>query len=215
MRIVDLSHEITTDMPVWPGTPRPEFSELCTIARDGFAEQSICMSSHTGTHIDAPAHIIEGGDSLDRLDVGRFYGNGLLIDVRDTVGGTITRDLLQPFSPLISESDFVLLHTGWYRFWGLERYDRDYPVLTAEAAAWMSGFSLKGIGIDAPSFDTPGVDEYPVHRQLLEAGNLLIENLANFHRLPETGFFLSVFPLAIQGAEACSVRAVAFLPPIL
>jgi kynurenine formamidase len=213
MRIVDLSHEIKNDMPVWPGTAGPEFSELCTIARDGFAEQSICMSSHTGTHIDAPAHIIEGGDSLDRLDVGRFYGKGLLIDVRDTADGAVTRDLLQPFSVQIAESDFVLLHTGWYRFWGLERYDRDYPVLTSEAASWIAGFPLKGIGIDAPSFDASGVDEYPVHRQLLGAGILLIENLANFHRLPVTGFSLSVFPLGIADAEACPVRAVALLPP--
>ena len=213
MRIVDLSHTITADMPVWPGTPPPEFSELCTIAHDGFAEQSIRISSHTGTHIDAPAHMIEGGDTLDRFEVGRFFGQGLLIDLREQAGGSITLDALTPFSPLMAEIEFVLLHTGWSRFWGEETYDRDYPALTLEAASWVAGFRLKGIGIDAPSFDSIGHDDYPVHRRLLEAGIILIENLTNFHQLPETGFSLLVFPLGIQGAEACPVRAVALLPP--
>lgn len=214
MRIVDLSHTITADMPVWPGTPPPEFSELCTIARDGFAEQSIRISSHTGTHIDAPAHMIEGGDTLDRLDVGRFFGKGLLIDLRQLEGGSITLDAITPFSPLIAESEFVLLHTGWSRFWGEELYDRDYPALTLEAASWIAGFRLKGIGIDAPSFDGAGHDDYPVHTRLLEAGIILIENLTNLYRLRETVFSLSVFPLDLKGAEACPVRAVALLPPL-
>jgi kynurenine formamidase len=213
MRIVDLSHAITADMPVWPGTPRPDFSELCTIARDGFAEHSIRMSSHTGTHLDAPAHIIEGGDTLDRLDIGQYHGKGILIDLRDVAGGDITREALMPFGPLIDMSEFVMLHTGWGRFWGQACYDRDYPVLTDDAASWIAGFGLKGIGIDAPSFDVPGAGSYPIHRLLLGSGILLIENLANLFLLPETGFFLSIFPLGIAGAEACPVRAIAFLPP--
>lgn len=212
MRIVDLSHKITSDMPVWPGTPRPEFSELCTIARDGFAERSIRISSHTGTHIDAPAHIIEGGDTLDRLDVGRFFGKGLLIDLREQEGASIPLGALTPFSSLIAESEFLLLHTGRSRFWGQERYDRDYPALTLEAASWIAGFKPKGIGIDAPSFDSIGRDGYPVHRRLLEAGIILIENLTNLDRLAGAVFSLSVFPLGLYGAEACPVRAVALLP---
>jgi kynurenine formamidase len=200
-------------MPVWPGTPQPDFSALCTIARDGFAEQSIRISSHTGTHIDAPSHIIEGGDSLDRLDLGRFYGRGILLDLRDAAGGLIRREALQPSGAMIAESEFVLLYTGWSSFWGEERYDRDYPVLTVEAASWMASFNLKGIGIDAPSFDASGVGQYPVHRELLGSGILLIENLTNLFLLPETGFFVSIFPLSIAGADACPVRAVAHLQP--
>ncbi|NTW52252.1 MAG: cyclase family protein [Chlorobiaceae bacterium] len=213
MRIVDLSHVITSDMPVWPGTSPPEFSEICTIARDGFAEQSISISSHTGTHIDAPAHIIDGGASIDTLDIGRFFGKALLVDLYSQPGGSIPVEALRPFAPLIEQSDFLLLHTGWSRFWGQGGYDRDYPVLSAGAASWIAGFSLKGVGIDAPSFDLSGSDDYPVHRCLLAEGILLIENLTNLDRLNEDLFFLSVLPLGIVGAEASPVRAVALLEP--
>ncbi|NTU58598.1 MAG: cyclase family protein [Chlorobiaceae bacterium] len=212
MHIVDLSHAIKADMPVWPGTPQPEFAPLCSIGRDGFAEQSIRLSSHTGTHLDAPSHIIEGGDSLDRIDIGQFYGKGMLIDLRDAAGSIVPLEALKCFGPLISECDFILLHTGWSRFWGHEGYNSGYPVLAQEAASWISGFSIKGIGADAPSFDLSDSAHYPVHRQLLGAGVLLIENLTNFSSLPETGFFLSVLPLPVEGADASPVRAVALVP---
>ena len=210
MQILDLSHTITSDMPLWPGTPHPEFSPLATIADDGYAEQSICVSSHTGTHLDAPCHIIDGGLSLDRFEAGRFYGRGVVIDASSAECNPLTIERLQPYAAAVGKSDFVLFHTGWARFWGQDQYNRGYPVLDFSSASWLAGFALKGVGVDCPSFDNADSTDYPIHRCLLSAGLLLIENLTNIHLLP-TSFFVSFFPLKIAGAEASPVRAVAYL----
>ena len=211
-RVIDLTHPIFPDMPVWPGTPSPECLPIASIPEDGFAEHSIRLSSHTGTHIDAPAHMIEGGASLDRLDPDRFFGSAVVVDAFAARDGIIIgRKLLEPFSEAIAAADFVLLHTGWARLWGQPAYDSGYPVLDDEAAGWLCGMVLKGVGIDAPSFDASGSNDYSVHRRLLRSGVLLVENLTNLHRLPSSGCALAVFPLPVRGADACPVRAVALL----
>ncbi|NTW54148.1 MAG: cyclase family protein [Chlorobaculum sp.] len=211
MRIIDLSHPISAQMPLWPGTPAPEFSDLHMISRDGFGERWLQLSSHTGTHLDAPAHIVEGAATLDRLPVDAFIGKGFLIDLRETRHGAITLEALLEFRAQIGQAEFLLLHTGWSRFWGSDAYHRGYPALSAEAAEWLAGAGLKGIGIDAPSFDAGDSDTLPVHKRLLGAGILLIENLTALDQLTSSFFLLSVLPLNIAGAEACPTRAVGIL----
>lgn len=213
MRIVDLSHPVSPDMPLWPGTPRPEFSNLCTVGRDGFGERWLQLSSHTGTHLDAPAHLFEGAATLDQLDAGRFVGKAARLDFTDSHHETISLDELLEFRTQIVQAEFLLLHTGWSRFWGSDAYNRSYPMLAQDAAEWLASLGLKGIGIDAPSFDTADSGELPVHRCLLGAGLLLIENLTSLDQLIDSDFLLSVLPLNIVAAEACPVRAVGILPP--
>lgn len=119
----------------------------------------------------------------------------MVIDARALRDGVIGRNLLEPRREAIAVSDFVLLHTGWARLWGQQGYGVGYPVLDMEAAAWLCGMELKGIGIDAPSFDASGSGSFPLHRRLLRSGLLLIENLSNLHQLPHAGCTLAVFPI--------------------
>jgi len=212
MRIVDLSHSISPGMPVWPGTPAPEFSDLCTVGRDGFGERWMQLSSHTGTHLDAPAHLFEGAASLDRMPVERFIGKGALLDLRGASSGLVSLDQLRVIQPSIEKADFLLLHVGWSRFWGTAEYDRNYPVLSTEAATWLAGLGLKGVGVDAPSFDDPDSEALLIHRCLLGSGLLLIENLTALDQLVGSDFLLSVLPLPISDVEASPVRAVAVIP---
>lgn len=209
MTLIDLSHPLFAAMPVWPGTPGPEFLPLAAISTDGFAEQSFRLSSHTGTHIDAPAHIFEGGATLDRYEPAGFFGRIAVVDARETAGSLIEMSHLLRCAEAIGQAEFVLLHTGFSRYWGEEVYGRSYPVLEESAARWLARQRLKGVGIDCPSFDVPGSCTYPVHRLLLETGILLIENLTNVGLVPAEGAELAAFPLAIRDAEACPVRAVA------
>ncbi|NTU67801.1 MAG: cyclase family protein [Chlorobiaceae bacterium] len=213
VEVIDLSHPICPEMPLWPGTPAPEFLPLATVNDDGFAEQSIHLSSHTGTHLDAPAHLIDGAATIDRFVPGQFMGRVAVIDACAVTDGVIRQRLLEPYGTAIGAADFVLLHTGWARFWGQAAYGSGYPVLDDEAAEWLAGMGLKGVGIDAPSFDTFDSQGFPVHLRLLRRGVLLVENLANLHLLPPSGCTLAVFPLPVRGAEACPVRAVAILWP--
>jgi kynurenine formamidase len=210
MNIIDLSHTISPGMPVFPGDDPPVFTNRAEIEEDGFFEKSITLSSHTGTHIDAPAHIIPYAPTLDRMPVDRFVGQGSVIDITEMKYPEIDTAFLNPYEPLFRTSEFVLLHTGWARFWGQEKYLRNYPILSIEAALWVRSFGLKGIGVDALSVDEVNAADLPVHKILLER-MLIIENLTNLDKLPKTGFTFSCFPLKLENADASPVRAVAIV----
>ncbi|EAT59623.1 cyclase family protein [Chlorobium ferrooxidans] len=211
MRVIDLTHTIEPGMPVYPGTPEPEFQPLATLDKEGFAEQLITLSSHTGTHIDLPAHIFPDRSFPDVFSVEQFTGKGVVMDVRDAAGGVISKELLKPFSALIGSCDFLLLCSGWSDYWGWPDYFRGYPVFSVEAAHWLTGFELKGIGVDMISVDLPDAVDLPVHRKLLGKGIVLIENLTALSSLPDSPFTFCAFPLKIAGAEASPIRAVALV----
>lgn len=170
-------------------------------------EKKIAIYSHTGTHMDAPAHILPGTKTLDKFPASHFLGQAAVLDV--TAERKITKQALERFEPLIIKSDFVVLYTGWSAFWGVDKYFSEFPVLTAEAARWLSNFALKGIGIDAISVDEVGTADYINHQIFLEKEILIIENLTNLTNLSGklVGFYC--FPLLISEADGSPVRAVA------
>lgn len=211
MPLVDLTHPITPAMPVYPGTRPPLLRRATTVERDGFAETLIEMSSHVGTHIDAPAHMLPGGATLDQLPVDRFTGQACVIDVSAAVDGRIGLDRLAPHESLSAGCDFILLRTGWSRYWGDERYFRSFPVLARDAAAWLIARGLKGVGLDAISVDPVGAHEFPNHLAFFAAGLVLVENLAGLDRLVGRRFPFSCLPLAYERADGSPVRAVAFV----
>lgn len=211
MRAIDLTQTIEQGMPCYPGTPQPFFHSLSSIERDGFAEQQLTFSSHTGTHVDLPSHILPEGCSLDAFTLDRFIGKGIVIDLRSSVAETITIDALQVFEAHLEDCEFLLLYSGWNRYWGTSDYYTGYPVLSTDAALWLAGFHLKGIGADMISVDSPDSGDFPVHRILLENGILLIENLADLSPLLDLPFTFFCFPLKIAHAEASPLRAVAFV----
>ncbi|NTU45035.1 MAG: cyclase family protein [Chlorobiaceae bacterium] len=211
MRVIDLSHTIEPGMPVYPGTPEPEFQPLATLDKEGFSEQLITLSSHTGTHIDLPSHILSEMTTPDVFAVEQFAGKGVVMDVRDAAGGVISKELLKPFSALIGSCDFLLLSSGWSDYWGRPDYFKGYPALSVEAAHWLTEFDLKGIGVDMISVDLPDAVDLPVHRRVLGKGIVLIENLTALSSLPDSPFTFCAFPLKIAGAEASPIRAVALV----
>ena len=211
MRLIDLSHTIEENMPVYPGTEPPILAVACTVREHGFLERRLDMFSHTGTHMDAPAHMIDGGVCLDALPVERFFGKAVVVDATGCVGRKIGMRELLPREKAIAASDFVLIRTGWSRYWGGEEYFRGFPVLEPEAAAWLAGQGLSGVGVDAISVDPTDGGDYKVHGALLGAGLVIIENLTNLDLLPSEGFHLSCLPLPLRDADGSPVRAVALL----
>lgn len=209
MKIIDLSHTITPNMPAYPGTEPPVFDEPTTIDTDGFLEKKITMFSHTGTHLDAPAHILKNTKTLDQMDIGQFIGAGCVIDVSAVGQQTITKKYLAAHQDKIEKNQFLLLYSGWNAFWGTDRYFHEYPVLDDEAAVWLTEFELKGIGIDMISFDTMGSEEFEIHKILLGRGFLQIENLTNLDLLITEDFIFSCLPLKISSADGSPVRAIA------
>ena len=214
MKIIDLTHTISPNMPAYPGTQPPTFKVGCTIENDGFLEKEITMFSHTGTHIDAPAHLVDGLETLDQLQIDQYFGVALLLELEHLEGKTIDVKSLLPHEKQISEADFVLINTGWNKYWESEKYYYDYPVLSLEAAAWLSEKKLKGIGVDAISVDAPDSVDFPTHKIFFKEGMIVVENLVNLETIGCETFKFSCFPLNIQEADGSPVRAIAYLGQI-
>jgi len=211
MPIVDLTHSICAEMPVYPGTEPPQILNACTIERDGFAEKKITFFSHTGTHMDVPAHIMEGGATLDQLPVERFCGKACVVDVRPATGRAIDRGMFQPRQAIMDGMDFILLRSKWSALWGDDGYLRGYPVLTPEAAEWLCQLGIKGIGVDMISVDRERSTDFPIHRILLARNILIIENMTHLDALPPDIFDFWCLPLQIANGDGAPVRAVAVI----
>ena len=212
MKFVDLTHPISEDMPVYPGTEQPVITTGCSIEETGFLEKKITFFSHTGTHIDAPAHMLKDHNTLNMLPIEHFYGSALMLDFNDFTPSAIGVKELEPYQTTLKDFDFLLLHTGWSQYWGTEKYFTNYPVLSVEAAHWLSNLDLKGFGSDTISADTADSQDFLVHKALLQKNMIIIENLTNLAELPAPQFELSCFPLNIEAADGSPVRAVAVIP---
>ena len=211
MKIIDLTHSISPNMPVYPGTEPPIFLQGRSIDEIGFLEKKITLYSHTGTHIDAPAHLIKGSKTLDQLTIEHFHGKALLLRLDNLRSQTIGIQELEPHQQTLIQVEFVLIHTAWSQFWGTDKYFSDYPVLSLEAADWLSGFDLKGIGFDTISADKTNSQDFPVHKAFLQKDTIIIENMTNLREIPCDQFVFSCFPLSFEDADGSPVRAVAFV----
>ena len=209
MNIIDLSHAISSHMPVYPGTEPPSVTTGCTIEEDGFLEKKIIMFSHTGTHMDAPAHMIRDSKTLDQFSIDHFFGKALLVNVSTSKKSIIEINDLKPIDNILKQHEFLLIRTGWSHHWGKDSYFFGYPVLTTETVEWLSQFNLKGFGVDAISVDSPASEDFPVHRILLKNDTVIIENLKNLDLIPVQSFTFACFPLKYAEADGAPVRAVA------
>jgi kynurenine formamidase len=209
MKIIDLTHMIEPDMPCYPGTEPPQFEKPCTLEKHGFAEHKLTFFSHTGTHMDAPAHVLPRARALDQFAVDYFIGCGVSLDLTRFNKPIIAPKDLRPHEDSLRDKEYVLLHTGWDRFWGTPDYFKDFPVLSREAAEWLAGFKLKGVGLDMISIDAMDSVDLPNHKIFLERNIVVIENLTGLSEIGAGAFTLFCLPLKFVQADGAPVRAVA------
>lgn len=208
MNVIDLTHFIAPDMPVYPGTEPPSVREATSIAADGFAEKLLTMYSHTGTHMDAPGHMLAGHHTLDQLPIDTFVGPGVVIDLSARLSGPITPQELVAYAGRLEHADFALFHTGWSLRWGRDDYYAEFPTLSEEAARWLCGFELKGVGFDCISVDPVGASPMVIHHILLGHDMVIIENLCGLDSLVGREFMFSCLPLKIPDSDGSPIRAV-------
>ena len=203
LKIIDLSRTITPGMQGFPGdiTPRTERLEF-----DGFRTANISLCSHSGTHIDAPAHLSSQSVTLDMMPPETFWGLALLADVRAAAGHGIEIADLAPHAEKLAEADFLLLK------FGTEEYLAGFPTLSREAAQYALSLGIRGFGFDTISADSVASEECPIHKTLLGAGALIIENLRGLGALPagET-FLLAALPMPLAEADGAPARIMAVL----
>ena len=205
MKVYDLTHTIANDMPVYPGTEQPRLTTACTIDEVGYRETLLHMFSHTGTHMDAPAHMLRQGAALDSYPADKFIGAAQVVDCRGE--SAITLPLLK--NQDLQGVDFVLFCTGWDKKWGTSDYFRDFPCLTPEAAAYLAALPLKGVGEDSISLDPCESTDFPNHLTLLGADLVNTENLTGLEALLGRRFTFVTLPLKLENADGCSCRAIA------
>ena len=213
MRIIDLTHTIKEDMPVYPGTEPPSLKTANTIERDGFKETLLTMYSHTGTHVDAPAHLFAGKTSLDAFPAAQFVGKALVIDCSALAeGDAITMARLAPYGDKVKEADFLLFNLGWDERWGTDAYFGDYPCLDDEVMALILSGDYKGIGFDVIGLDPVHYDHLKRHKQLFAEKEII--NIENLCRLDECGdelFEFACLPLKFENADGAPARAIAWV----
>ena len=213
MQVVDLTHFLSQGMPVYPGTEGPRFESANTYERDGFQETRMTMYTHTGTHVDPPAHLFPGGATLDRLPITQFVGTALVIDCTDLRGGgRIAMDRVERRRADADMAEFLLFRTGWDRYWGDPRYFGDYPCIGDDVAEYLVQSRKKGVGLDTIGLDPIAAAALPLHKKVL-ANNafVIIENLTNLHLVGHSLFTLCALPLKHVGADGSPIRAIGLI----
>ena len=212
MKVIDLTHMIESTMPVYPGTEPPIFEPANTYEKDGFKETKITMFTHTGTHMDPPAHLYQGRTTLDAFSADQFIGKALVINCTSlNEGEPITMQQLAPYKKKAEEADFLLFYLGWDKRWGTASYFGDYPCLDDSVMAYILAGNYKGIGFDVIGLDPISDENLTRHKRLfLEKDIINIENLCNLGLCGDELFWFSCFPLKLSNCDGSPIRAVAW-----
>jgi arylformamidase len=217
-RLIDLSHTIVEGMVTYPGLPGPTFHDHLTreASRDHYASgtefsvQRVEMVGNTGTYLDSPFHRYADGGDLASLDL------SVLADLPTVVAhladggdrGISTSSL----AGLPVRGHAVLLHTGWDRHWGTDRYGDPAPFLTEDGARYLAREGAALVGIDSVNIDDTVGRARPAHSILLDAGIPVVEHLTALDQLPTRGASFFAVPPRVAGVGTFPVRAFARVP---
>lgn len=211
MRIIDLTHHLEDEMAIYPGLPQPSFRPIASVEVDGYAMSEYHLLNHIGTHVDAPAHQIAGGETLDEIPLERLVTEAYTIDVSGREPGPISSAELEPHLERIRPGDLVFLYSDNARNWGTEAYWTSWSYPDAEASRALIARELSGIGFDGPSADPVDTTTFELHRIWLGAGRLILENVANLDLLPER-VQVVVAPMKVRQANGAPARIFALVP---
>ena len=204
MNFVDLSHPLSNNMPTYPSDP--DVSIICEkdIETDNTLLHGFKMGTHTGTHLDVPAHIIPDGKKLNDFPLNVFSGLAVKLDENSHAG----------LDQIEEKIDGIIYNTGWYRYFNEpdKFYGPTRPVIPVSLVDKLVKMELKFFGCDLPSVDASGSKHKQVHHALLGAEIIIYESLTNLDQLPLLlPFEFYGFPLPFDGLDGSPVRAVGII----
>jgi kynurenine formamidase len=209
---LDLTLTISESIPNFPGSPSPQFISWSSIKDDGYNLELLFLSSHTGTHLDAPYHFAKNGAKIHQIPVTRLVGNALLIKIKKVKNQAITKKDLQEFerkNGKIPNSSSIIFLTDWQKNLNKNFYFTNNPGLSKSAADYLVFKKINLVGIDSPSIDL-GIDKsFTVHKILAKNDILIVENLSNLEKIPTLEFDFTILPLKLKDATGSPVRAIA------
>ncbi len=201
--LIDISLPIRPDMVVYEGDPGVEISPRLQMRRGDPADVSLlAFGSHTGTHVDAPAHFLEGGATLDRLPLDVFVGPALVAEV--SADRLIGRRAIEALA--LGGHSRLLLKTSNSALWARGRFSRDFVALALDGAHYLVEQGLRLVGIDYLSIEAWHSPGHPVHRHLLGAGLVILEGL-DLTGVEPGAYELLCLPLSLPGIDGAPCRA--------
>jgi kynurenine formamidase len=214
MKILDLTLTISDKIPTFPGSPQPNFIQWENLKNDGYNLELLFLSSHTGTHLDAPYHFLESGAKIHEISPTRLICEAVLIKSRKKSNQSITKSDIQKFEKKhgkITNGSTVVFWTGWQKMLHDDSYFVENPGLSESAAKYLVSKKTNLVGIDSPSVDFEARKRFSVHRIFSKNNVLIVENLANLEKIKSSKFHFVVMPLKLKGATGSPVRALAFV----
>ena len=202
MNIIDLSHEINNNSPVYPGDDKTELTIAKYLKKDGYNAYKISSFFHTATHIETPSHLLVSNKTITSYDITHFIGGGVVLNFEGKTSLTLNDDIKN----IDLEDKIVLLYTGFDKNYHMDSYFKDHPLVTEELTNYLISKKIRILGIDFPS---PDCEPYLMHEKLFKNNILIIENLTNLKKLLSIKRFnIHAFPLKMN-TEASFVRVIA------
>jgi len=197
---IDISYPIVNGVPQWPGDPPIRMSRLKEIGPDSLAQVTkLEWLSHFMTHVDAPAHFIAGGASIDELGLDHWSGDAVVVEVDG--------DLIEErHVPNQCEGLCVLFKTRNFELFQYSSFQENYVYVSGPAARLLAARKAKLVGVDYMSVDRYGDDQVPAHYALLGAGITILENI-DLRTIAPGNYELVAFPLKIVDCDGSPVRA--------
>lgn len=201
MKIIDISWPISNDMTTYKDKKDVSIKRIKDFHSDNVREMQLCMGSHTGTHVDAPAHFLENGETIDFVDLDKLVGKCQVIDFTH-LDEKISYDDLKNIK---INSEILLFKTKNSFLSPVAPFDYDFIYLDSSAANYLvENFSLKSVGIDYLGIER-NQPAHLTHTTLLEAGIPIIEGL-RLQKVQAGNYNLICMPLLVEGADAAPAR---------
>jgi kynurenine formamidase len=167
LEFVELSHEWGSHTPVYPGFPDIVIFRLATHANHGVMSQQVRTVMHNGTHVNAPVHLVQGGQGVGELALDRFFGTGPVLGIPKGEWELIEPVDLEAAGDVgrVGPGDMVMINTGWHhRYSDSMEYFGHGPGLSGAAAQWLVQREVKLVGIDTATVDHPMATSLAGHR---------------------------------------------------
>lgn len=202
MAIHDITVPIQVDMPIYAGDPDVELERASSIADGGHANVSkLSMGVHTGTHVDAPVHFIEGAPGMESVSLDALCGPAVVVDGTSISGGSIGESHLEAIE-IPEGAERVLLKTRNSELWNQKEFTRDFLRLDGSGARFVVARGIRTIGIDYLS-----VGDHEAHRELLGAGVVPVEGL-DLREIEPGEYTFVCLPLDLVGSDGAPARAI-------
>jgi len=165
LELYELSHPWGHGAPAYPGFQDVRMERSVTHARHGVMTQRIRTVMHTGTHVNAPIHLVQQAAGIGTLPLGLFFGNGVVLNVPKEQWELVTTADLESATPAVEAGDIVLIVTGWHRRYSdSQDYFAHGPGLAPDAAMWLRDAGAKLVGVDTAYVDHPLATQLANHR---------------------------------------------------